>query len=170
MGLPAAAAEEEPGGQGEGGKGDGDGDEDAERAEAEGPREDPGQRNLAEPEEEEVEAGGRPGVAGAVEGGFEAHAGGVEGEAEADDPERAGGVAQDLRVAREEAGDKLAARTKRRPVAPRKIMLKRAARRTAASARSGFWAPRFWPTRVAPALARPHAGMSAKITTRMAIV
>ena len=33
-----------------------------------------------------------------------------------------------------------------------------------------IFAPRFWPTSVAPALARPHAGMRANMTTRMAIV
>src|SRR5581483_2923155 len=38
------------------------------------------------------------------------------------------------------------------------------------SARSGRPAPRFWPTSVAAAFARPHAGSSAKITIRIAMV
>jgi len=60
---------------------------------------------LSAPEAEEVEPGGRGGVAGAVERAFEAHADRVEREGEAHDPERAHAVGEDLGVLREEADE-----------------------------------------------------------------
>jgi len=43
-------------------------------------------------------------------------------------------------------------------------MLYKPVRHTACSARSGFPAPRFWPTSVAAALLSPHEGRIAKTT------
>src|SRR4051812_37454946 len=56
------------------------------------------------------------------------------------------------------------------PRTARNTMLKNAARQTDASARSGFMAPRFWPTSVAAAFDKPHDGSSANTTIRMAMV
>ena len=42
--------------------------------------------------------------------------------------------------------------------------------KTERAARSGFFAPRFWPTSVAAAFDIPHDGRSAKTTMRIAIV
>src|SRR5262245_27172951 len=72
--LPAPAAEEPAACDGVGREGDRDGEEDAARAEAEGVGEGPRERDLEDPEDEEIEEGRRPGVAGAVERLTEDHA------------------------------------------------------------------------------------------------
>jgi hypothetical protein len=63
-----------------------------------------------------------------------------------------------------------AAVTKTTATTSRKTVLKTPASQAERSARSGLFAPRFWPTRVAAALARPHEGRMAKMTRRMAMV
>src|SRR5690606_26139764 len=56
------------------------------------------------------------------------------------------------------------------PSVPRNARLIREATQTDASARPGLRAPSAWPTIVAAALDRPHAGIRPKITSRIATV
>ncbi len=57
-----------------------------------------------------------------------------------------------------------------REIIPRKIMFPIPTTQAERSARPGWSAPRFCPTRVAAALAIPHEGNSTNITIRMAMV
>src|SRR5258708_5536014 len=95
--LPAAAAEQGNAQAGEEREGDGDGGVDAARAAPERAGEDEAERDLAQPEADQVEERRGEGGARAGEGRGEHHPEGVEGEAGADDPQRGhrgtGGVA-----------------------------------------------------------------------------
>src|SRR5262249_51143387 len=72
--LPAPAAKEHGADQREGRVSDHDGEKDAERAEVEHARENERQGDLPQPEAEEVDPSGRPGIASAIEGLREHHA------------------------------------------------------------------------------------------------
>src|SRR5688572_28058146 len=85
--LPLSAPEKYVAPQREGGEGRRHCDVDAERSQTGGHRQQPGERELAEPEAEEIQTGGRPSVAGAVERALKTHAGRVDREGQADDPE-----------------------------------------------------------------------------------
>ena len=119
------------------------------------------------PEADQVEPGRRPGVAGAVERLRQHHAVRVEQEAERDDAQAAHRVAGHRRVGGERPTIERGATKKTTPTPPRKTALYAPARQTDGSARSGFRAPRLWPTIVAAALLRPHDGSSAKMMSRM---
>ena len=86
-------------------------------------REPPGQRDLPQPEHDQVDQRRRPRVAGAVERLRQHHAIGVEHEAEADDPQAVDGVRLHVRIAGEERAIAARQNTKITPTLPRKIML-----------------------------------------------
>ena len=67
--------------------------------------EDPRERDLQDPEAEQVEEGGRPSVDGAVERAREHHAERIEGETRGDDPEAIRAHTSDLGVVGEEADE-----------------------------------------------------------------
>lgn len=102
LGLPVALREEPgaDGGQGEEGKAHGD--ERAGRTESCAARQQPGERDLEHPEHHQVDPGGRPRVARAVEGLREHHAVAGECEADRDDPQAVDAVSRHLGIARED--------------------------------------------------------------------
>ena len=134
------------------------------------PREHVRERQLQQPEAQQVQPGRRARVAGAVEGLHHRHADRIEREAEADQAEAARAVPEHVGLGREEAHERRGEHDEHDRDALKKIVLYFVATQTEASARSGARAPKFWPTSVAAALLRPHAGKNMNIMMRIAIV
>src|SRR5580658_7810912 len=105
--FPAAAAEQDYAGGGNDRFGDHNGDENAIGVQAGGDRQSVGQRNLDEPESEQIHDGWGDGVAGAVEGLQHDHAVGVADVAVADDAQAGRGQRNDLGVVGEQTHDRL---------------------------------------------------------------
>src|ERR1035441_225997 len=102
--LPLSAPEENPAGDREGRKRDRDREEHAARAEAGAHREKVCERDLPEPEDEEVDDGGRPEIGRAVERLHEHHAPSVEEEPRRNDAQALRRDGPDGGVLREEIG------------------------------------------------------------------